>query len=74
MKLKSFIIGMISFVLTTGLLSAVGYLFKIPLLMFHYEYTDYENDFYIITGSLFPILIGFAVSFFAEKIYQHKFG
>jgi len=61
-----------SFVLTTALLYLVGYVFTIPLLMFHHEYIDTATGSSITTGSLVPLIIGLFVIFFAEKIYYHK--
>lgn len=73
MKLKSFIVTFGSFVLTTVLLYLIGYVFTIPWLMFHYEYTDNANGFYVTTGSLVPFIIGLVISFIAEKIYIYKY-
>ncbi|MET1178378.1 hypothetical protein ABG775_10520 [Peribacillus simplex] len=73
MKLKSFIVTFGSFVLTTGMLYLVGHMFTIPWLMFHHEYTENGNGFFISAGSLVPLIIGLIVCFFAEKIYSYKF-
>lgn len=72
MKSMSFIVTFGSFVLTTALLYLVGYVFIIPLLMFHHEYIDTATGSSITTGSLVPLIIGLFVIFFAEKIYNHK--
>ncbi|MEH7480836.1 hypothetical protein V7157_06925 [Neobacillus drentensis] len=72
MKLKSFIVTFGSFVLTVGLLYLVGHMFTIPSLMFHHEYTNNANGFFITTGSLTPLVIGLIISFLAEKIYIFK--
>jgi len=72
MKLKSFIVTFGSFILATTLLYSIGYMFTIPALMFHYDYTDDANSFFITTGSLIPIIIGLVVSFFSERIYMYK--
>ncbi|NHM31481.1 hypothetical protein [Neobacillus terrae] len=72
MKLKSFIVTFGSFVFSTALLYLIGHLFTIPWLMFHHKYIDNSNGFFISTGSFTPLLIGLAVSFFAEKIYLYK--
>lgn len=72
MKLKSFIVTFGSFVLTVGLLYLVGHMFTIPWLMFHHEYTDNANGFFISAGSLTPFVIGLIISFLAEKIYIYK--
>ncbi|MEH7418678.1 hypothetical protein V7266_25785 [Neobacillus drentensis] len=72
MKLKGFLIVFVSFVLTTSLLYIVGYMFTIPPLMFHHQYTNTSNGFFISTGSLLPIIIGLVISFAAEKIYLYK--
>jgi len=72
MKLKSFIVTFGSFVLSTGLLYLIGHLFTIPWLLFHYEYINNSKGFLISGGSFTPLLIGLAVSFFAEKIYIYK--
>jgi uncharacterized membrane protein len=78
MKFKSFIIAFISFVLITTLLYAIGYMFSIDSLMFHHEYIDNANGYYVTTGSVIPILAGFAVALITEKIYIYtnlkKFG
>lgn len=73
MKLKSFIVTFLSLVLTTGGLFLIGHMFTIPWLMFHHEYTDNVNSFIISTGSFVPLIIGLIISFFAEKIYVHKY-
>ncbi|WP_260287506.1 hypothetical protein [Peribacillus aracenensis] len=73
MKLKSFIVTFGSFVLTTGMLYLVGHMFTIPWLMFHHEYTENGNGFFISAGSFVPLIIGLIVCFFAEKIYIYKF-
>ncbi|WP_404330330.1 hypothetical protein [Mesobacillus maritimus] len=72
MKLKSFVVTFGSFVLTTALLYLIGHVFTIPLLMFHYEYTDNANGFFLTTGSLVPIIIGLVISFISERIYLYK--
>ncbi|MEH7121444.1 hypothetical protein V7128_29190 [Neobacillus vireti] len=72
MKLKSFIVTFGSFVFTTTFLYLIGYMFTIPPLMFHYEFTDNANGFFITTGSLVPIIIGLVISFFSERIYLFK--
>ncbi|MBM7655185.1 hypothetical protein [Neobacillus cucumis] len=72
MKLKSFIVTFGSFILTTTSLYLIGYVFTIPTLMFHYEYTDNTNGFFITTGSLVPIIIGLVISFISERIYIYK--
>ncbi|MED4228170.1 hypothetical protein [Neobacillus cucumis] len=68
MKLKSFIVTFGLFILT----NLIGYVFTIPTLMFHYEYTDNTNGFFITTGSLVPIIIGLVISFISERIYIYK--
>lgn len=72
MKLKSIVVTFGSFVLTTAILYLIGYIFTIPLLMFHYEYTDNANGFFITTGSLVPIMIGLVISFTSERIFIYK--
>lgn len=72
MNLKSFIITFGSFVLTTALLYLIGYVFTIPMFMFHYEYTNNANVFFMTTGSLLPIIFGLVLSFFAERVYLYK--
>ncbi|MGG2065181.1 hypothetical protein [Bacillus sp. S14(2024)] len=61
-----------SLILTTGLLFTIGHLFSIPILMFHYEYTNDESGFFISGGSLLPLVISLVVSYFAEKFYVYK--
>ncbi|MGP7816437.1 hypothetical protein [Niallia sp. 01092] len=73
MKCKRFIFTFPTFVLTTGLLFLVGYVFTIPWLMLHQEYTDNANGFFVSTGSILPFIIGLIVSFFAEKLYVYKY-
>ena len=73
MKLKSFIVGFVSFVLTTVLLYLIGYMFTIPALMFQPEYTDNSNGFFITISSLLPIIIGLVISFISEGIYRYKY-
>jgi hypothetical protein len=73
MKFKSFIVTFATLVLTTGLLFLVGHTFTIPWLMFHHEYTENANGFFITAGSFVPLIIGLIVSFFAEKIYIYKY-
>lgn len=72
LKLKSFIVSFLSFVLTTGGLFLIGHVFTITWLMFHYEYTNNAKEFSISTGSFVPLIIGLIVCFFAEKIYIYK--
>ncbi|MFF0830676.1 hypothetical protein [Brevibacillus sp. NPDC003440] len=72
MNVKSFIVAFGSIVLTTALLYLIGYVFTIPLLMWHYEYTDSTNGFFVSTGSLVPLIVGLVISFIAEKIYIYK--
>lgn len=74
MNFKSFIVTFATLVLTTGLLFLIGHTFTIPWLMFHHEYTDDVNGFFITTGSFVPLIIGLCVSFIAEKIYVFKCG
>ncbi|MFB8426948.1 hypothetical protein ACFC4S_33875 [Priestia megaterium] len=59
--------------LTTGLLLAIGHLFKIPILMFHYKYINNEDGLYINAGSMLPIIAGLVVCYTAEKIYLYKY-
>ncbi|MDZ5609019.1 hypothetical protein U2I54_18605 [Bacillus pseudomycoides] len=73
MKLKSFLVTFSTFVLTTGLFFLIGHLFTIPWLMFHHEYIDNTNGFFISTGSVVPLLIGLIVSYSVEKIYSHNY-
>lgn len=73
MKVKSFIVGFVSFATATALLYLLGYIFTIPFLMFRYEYTNNESEFFISIGSLAPIIIGLVISFIAEKIYRHNY-
>lgn len=73
MKFMSFIIAFSSFVLTTGPLFLVGHMFTIPWLMFHHEYTDDANGFFITTGSLVPLIIGLIISLIAAKFYGYKY-
>lgn len=72
MKFKSFIVSFSTLALTTGFFFLIGHTFTIPWLMFHHEYTN-TNGFFITTGSIVPLIIGLIVSFFAEKIYVHKY-
>ncbi|RFU62596.1 hypothetical protein D0469_20335 [Peribacillus saganii] len=72
MKITRFIVSFSSFVLTTGILYLLGHMFTIPLLMYHYEFID-DGAFYTTTGSVVPFLIGISVSFFAERLYNHKY-
>ncbi|PLR78333.1 hypothetical protein CU633_05860 [Bacillus sp. V3-13] len=73
MKFKSLIVTLSTLVVTTSLLFLIGHLFTIPLLMFRYEYTNNASGVFISTGSIMPLIIGFIISFFAEKIYVHKY-
>ncbi|MGG3563366.1 hypothetical protein ABES03_17375 [Neobacillus rhizosphaerae] len=72
MKFKKFLVGFSTFVIATGLLYAIGHLFKIEWLMFHHKYELNVNSFYVETGSLVPFIIGIFLSFIAEKIYVYK--
>lgn len=72
-KIKGFTVVFGSFVLTTALLYFIGYKFTLPWLMFHYEYTDTANGFFVTTGSMVPLIVGLAVSFFSEKVYFNKY-
>jgi hypothetical protein len=72
MKFKSFLVGLGSFVLITAFLYLVGYTFKIAWLMWHFEYNDDKNGFWVITGSLIPAGIGLVLSYIAEKVYIYK--
>jgi hypothetical protein len=67
MALKKFIIVIFSFFLTAGFFSWIGRRFLISWLLFDYQYTD-KGVFFSI-GPLVPIMIGFIVSIFVEKIY-----
>ncbi len=73
MKVKSFIITTGLFVVTTAFLYLIGNMFTIPVLMFHYEYTDSANGFFTTTGSVVPLIIGLVISFIAEKLYIYKY-
>jgi hypothetical protein len=72
MKLRGFIVGVTSFVLITAILYFVGYLYKIPMLMFHQKFTSNANGFSFSVESLFPLIIALVVSFLVEKIYLYK--
>jgi hypothetical protein len=72
MKLRSFIVGFATFVFTTACLYIIGYIFKVPLLMFHQKFTSNANGFSFSMESLFPLIIGLVISFIAEKIYLNK--
>lgn len=73
MKVKSFIVGFGSFTISTAFLYLLGSIFTIPLLMFQYEYTNNEREFFLSVGALTPIIIGLVVSFIAEKIYRRNY-
>ncbi|WP_059170396.1 hypothetical protein [Bacillus sp. FJAT-27445] len=72
MKGKTFIVAISTLIGTAGMLYLIGHLFKIPMLMFHYDYTSTSNGFFMNTGSLLPLVIGLAASFAAEKFYVFK--
>ncbi|MEC2077671.1 hypothetical protein [Metabacillus fastidiosus] len=55
------------FLIITGLLYTIGYIFTIPLFMLQYEYINDTNDTYGTTGSILPLLIGVIVTHIAEK-------
>lgn len=71
--LKRLVVTLGSVSLTTGLLFAIGHLCSVPILMFHYEYTNDQSGFFVSVGSLFPILIGLVVGYFTEKYYIYKY-
>ncbi len=73
MKFKSFVVTFTTFALTSILFYIIGHMFTIPWLMFHHEYSNHVNGFYITTGSLTPLIIGLVFSFFAEKIYIYQY-
>ncbi|WP_441294185.1 hypothetical protein [Bacillus sp. FJAT-27225] len=67
--MKRFLVTIGAFLLVTGLLYGIGYTFRIPALMFKYEYTNDAEGFFVQTGSILPFLIGLAASYVAEKLY-----
>lgn len=69
---KRLAITLSALTLTTGLLVAIGYIFTIPILMFHYEYTNDSSGLSITSGSLLPLVAGVVVSYIAEKIYVYN--
>lgn len=68
MKKRKFIVGLTTFLITTGLLFGIGYMFEIPWLMFHHEFTDPSTGLYTITGSVAPVVLGIMFSYFSERI------
>lgn len=72
MKLKSFIVAIGALVGTAGILYLIGHTFSIAPLMFHHEFSADSGGFTMTTGSLLPVLIGLAASYFAEKCYVYK--
>ncbi|ALC88992.1 hypothetical protein AM500_03655 [Bacillus sp. FJAT-18017] len=72
MFLKRFLISIGAFLLVTGLLYGIGYTFKIPALMFRYEYRNDAEGFFVQTGSILPFLIGLAACYVAEKLYIRR--
>jgi hypothetical protein len=72
MKLKKFLVGFSTFILTTVILYTIGYTFKISWLMWHYEYEDTRKNLYVISGSILPFIAGIILSFIAERIYVNK--
>jgi hypothetical protein len=69
---KRFLVALGAFVLTAGILYGIGYTFKIPVLMWKYEYRSHSEGFFLQTGSVLPVLIGAAASYVAEKVYIRR--
>ncbi|MFP7486449.1 hypothetical protein SFC65_19985 [Priestia filamentosa] len=72
MLLKRFVVNLVSIILTIALLYLMGYLFNIPILSFHYEYTHNTATFSVSGGSLLPLIIGLVIGFFAEKLFIYR--
>jgi len=73
MKLKSFLVTFGTLVIVTGLLFLIGHMYSIPLLMFDFKFVNSSSGFSLSSGSYFPLIIGLAACFFAEKIYVRKY-
>jgi hypothetical protein len=71
MKLKRFIVVIVSFFLAAGFFSWIGRIFSIPWLSFNFDYFD--KGFFLSIGPMVPIIIGFIVSIYAEKLYINRF-
>lgn len=72
MNFKSLAVTLLSLVVTTGLLYFIGHLFSVPWFMFHYQSSFTPDGFVISSGSFVPVIIGLAVSFFAERLCMKK--
>ncbi|MED4285488.1 hypothetical protein P4679_26535 [Priestia megaterium] len=72
MVFKKYIVSFLAFILSTSLLLFIGHTFKIPILMFHYEYVNNKDEMMFATGSLLPFVIGLIVSYITEKTYIHR--
>lgn len=73
MRVKSFLVTFFSLAVTTGVLYTIGHLFTIPFFMFHHEFANDLNGFFVSAGSFAPLIIGLIVSFFAEKMYVSRY-
>lgn len=73
MKVKRFLIGMSSFVLTASVLYLLGHLLGISILKVKYEYTNNDSGLFLSMGSLLPIVVGLIVSFISEKVYMTRY-
>ncbi|OZI11733.1 hypothetical protein CEW92_10575 [Bacillaceae bacterium SAS-127] len=73
MKRNRFVVAFSAFMLTTGILYFIGHLFTVPLLMFRYEYINYEDGYLISTGSIMPLILGLIISYCVDKVYMHKY-
>ena len=69
---KKFIVSFLSFVLISLLIYCIGHMFTIPMFMYRYEEIDNVNGYYMQSGSILPLLIGWIISFFVGKIYIHR--
>ncbi|RHW38108.1 hypothetical protein D1B31_15135 [Neobacillus notoginsengisoli] len=72
MKTKTFFVAALAFIVSAGLSYAIGYLFNIQILKFHYEFTSESGGTFLTIGSLFPLAIGVIASYIAKKRYMNK--
>ncbi len=67
---KTVLLFLLSFIMISGLLLLIGYMFDLRLLMFHF-YKETSNGFEA-SSSVIPFILGIFCSYIIGKYYYHK--
>ncbi|MFJ8261200.1 hypothetical protein ACIQ4I_04460 [Rummeliibacillus sp. NPDC094406] len=68
-KLKAFLVGLISFIVITIALVFIGHEYSISWLAFTYTKQNSESGFYVSIEPLMPVVIALITSFIVEYLY-----